>query len=141
MDTRDSFQPISRDVLLDSYALPGEQSVDEVRRRIAQALAAAEAPAEQADWTARFLQVQRAGFIAGGRIAAHAGAPSRGTMVSCFVQPMADSISHPEDGCPAIWRVCPGCWPSTRAATCRCASSMAMSCSVARSVAWCAGRS
>lgn len=103
MDVDDSSQQISHEVLTDTYALPGERSIADVRRRIAHALAAAEAPAQQAAWEARFLQAQRAGFIPAGRIAAHAGTGSKGTMINCFVQPLADSIRHAESGIPGIY--------------------------------------
>ena len=96
-------QPISRDVLIDTYAQPGETGVDDVRQRIARALAAAEAPADRAAWQARFLQAQRAGFIPAGRIAAYAGTGLQGTMINCFVEPIGDSIIGPDGERPAIY--------------------------------------
>ncbi len=96
-------QPISRDVLMDTYAQPGEKSIDDVRQRIANALAAAEAPALRAAWQARFLEVQREGFIPAGRIAAHAGTGLRSTMINCFVQPIGDSVYRPDGGRPSIY--------------------------------------
>ncbi|MDP1901744.1 MAG: adenosylcobalamin-dependent ribonucleoside-diphosphate reductase [Rubrivivax sp.] len=96
-------QPISHDVLMDLYAQPGERSIDDVRRRIARALAQAEVPARRAAWEARFLAVQQAGFIPAGRIAAHAGTGLRATLINCFVQPLADSISHAEGPWPSIY--------------------------------------
>ncbi len=80
---------LSQDVLRDLYAQPGELDVDDVRRRIAQALALAEPAARRDAWAARFLAAQRAGFIAAGRIAAHAGTGRHATWVNCFVQPIA----------------------------------------------------
>lgn len=99
----DISQAISRDVLMDTYAGPGETTVDQVRQRIARALAAAEAPAQCAEWALRFLQAQRSGFIPAGRIAANADGASKGTMINCFVQPLADSIAHAENDCPGIY--------------------------------------
>ena len=96
-------QAISQDVLLDTYAQPGETSITQVRQRIAQVLAQAEAPAQRASWQQRFVQAQAAGFIPAGRIAANAGAPGQATMVNCFVQPVGDSISHPAGGQPGIY--------------------------------------
>ncbi|MCZ8234313.1 MAG: adenosylcobalamin-dependent ribonucleoside-diphosphate reductase [Inhella sp.] len=99
----DVSQPISSDVLLDTYAQPGETTVDEVRHRIAQALAQAEAPAQRALRAAQFLAVQREGFIVAGRVAAHAGTGAKSTMINCFVQPLCDSITHAEGGIPGIY--------------------------------------
>jgi ribonucleoside-diphosphate reductase alpha chain len=90
-------QAISEDVLMDTYAQAGENSIDDVRQRIAQALAQAEADDQRALWQQRFLQAQQAGFIPAGRIAANAGAPGRATLINCFVQPLADSITETAD--------------------------------------------
>jgi ribonucleoside-diphosphate reductase alpha chain len=96
-------QPISQDVLIDLYAQPGEHGIDDVRRRVARALAQAEAPAERDAWEARFMATQRAGFIPAGRIAAHAGTGLGSTMINCFVQPIGDSISHDDGALPSIY--------------------------------------
>ena len=98
-----AFQPLSSDVLREKYALPGERSVDDVRQRIARALAGAEQEAARASWEGRFLAAQRAGFIPAGRIACNAGTTLGSTLINCFVQPIGDSISSPEDGHPAIY--------------------------------------
>ena len=96
-------QKISRDVLIDTYARLGEATVDDVRKRIAVALARAEEPSQQVERESMFLQVQRAGFITAGRIAAHAGSGLKGTMINCFVQPVGDSISQSCEGWPSIY--------------------------------------
>ncbi len=75
-------QTISEDVLMDTYAQAGETSINDVRQRIARALAQAEPAAQRAAWQQRFVQAQQAGFIPAGRIAANAGAASRGTMIN-----------------------------------------------------------
>ncbi|MBA4176366.1 MAG: ribonucleoside-diphosphate reductase, adenosylcobalamin-dependent [Leptothrix sp. (in: Bacteria)] len=82
-------QALSRDVLLERYALPQEQEADDVRRRIAGALAGAEAEVNRPAWTARFLAAQRAGFLPAGRIAAQAGSGGQATWLNCFVLPIA----------------------------------------------------
>ena len=82
----DSSQPISHDVLKDTYLQSGEATLDDVRSRIARALSEAEPPGQRADWAARFLKAQRDGFVPAGRIAAYAGTAVRGTMASCFVR-------------------------------------------------------
>jgi ribonucleoside-diphosphate reductase alpha chain len=84
-------QPISADVLRDKYVQPGEHGVDDVRRRVAVALSQVEPAA------------QRAGLILAGRVAANAGTGSRSTMMSCFVQPIGDSIHHGPPGEPPIY--------------------------------------
>lgn len=84
--------PLTQAVLCDRYAAPGERTVDEVRARIARALAEAEPAAGRQAWAARFLWAQRHGFIAGGRIAAHAGSRT-GTMINCFVQPLGSALT------------------------------------------------
>jgi ribonucleoside-diphosphate reductase alpha chain len=94
-------QPITVDVLREKYAAPGEVDADAVRRRIARALAAAEA--RPADWEPRFFAAQRQGFIPAGRIAAAAGRTLDATLINCFVQPVGDSIGGVEGGLPGIY--------------------------------------
>lgn len=86
-------QAICTDVLLEKYAKNGERSVDDVRRRVARALAQAEVPKRRAYWSERFYQVQLNGFIPGGRINSAAGTDLKATLINCFVQPIDDSIS------------------------------------------------
>src|SRR5204863_2302900 len=96
-------QEISRDTLLEKYAKEQEASVDDVRRRVARALAQA-APAERrAHWERRFLQAQAEGFIPAGRINSAAGVQLQATLINCFVQPVGDSISEIVDGRPGIY--------------------------------------
>ena len=59
-------QSISINVLLEKYAKNGEQSIKDVRRRVARALAQAEAPEQRAFWEERFYLAQAGGFIPGG---------------------------------------------------------------------------
>ena len=96
-------QPISAEVLAEKYAKGDERTPDDVRLRVARALAAVEAPAERAAWEARFLDAQRRGFIPAGRIASAAGTELAATLINCFVQPVGDSISTPEEGLPGIY--------------------------------------
>src|SRR5688500_16576597 len=98
-----SEQDISRDTLLEKYAKDGEQSVTEVRRRVARALAQVEREAERAQWERRFFQAQEEGFIPAGRINSAAGAQLQATLINCFVQPVGDSISEVVDGRPGIY--------------------------------------
>src|SRR5690348_2693418 len=96
-------QVISRDTLLEKYAKGDEKSIDEVRRRVARALAQPEPAEKRAFWEGRFLQAQEDGFIPAGRIASAAGVQLQATLINCFVQPVGDSISEIVDGKPGIY--------------------------------------
>src|SRR5216110_1164471 len=96
-------QEISRDTLLEKYAKEQEASVDDVRRRVARALAQIESEERRAHWERRFLQAQEEGFIPAGRINSAAGAALQATLINCFVQPVGDSISEVVDGKPGIY--------------------------------------
>ncbi|MDH0864882.1 adenosylcobalamin-dependent ribonucleoside-diphosphate reductase [Mitsuaria sp. GD03876] len=96
-------QDISAEVLLEKYAKDGERSLEEVRARVARALAAAESPEQRAHWEARFLEAQRRGFVPAGRIASAAGTSLSATLINCFVQPVGDAIAEEEDGHPGIY--------------------------------------
>src|SRR6266568_9002342 len=91
-------QTIGREVLLEKYAKGAETSVDDVRARIARALAAVEPEDKRAVWEKRFLQAMEAGFIPAGRIMSAAGIQMQATLINCFVQPVGDSISEVVDG-------------------------------------------
>src|SRR5881394_1301275 len=96
-------QPISRDTLLEKYAKGKEASIDEVRARVARALAQVEPEDRRAHWERRFLQAQQDGFIPAGRINSAAGIVMQATLINCFVQPVGDSISEVVDGKPGIY--------------------------------------
>src|SRR5438094_7808007 len=96
-------QEISRDTLLEKYAKEQEASVDDVRRRVARALAQAEPEDRRTHWERRFLQAQEEGFIPAGRINSAAGIQLQATLINCFVQPVGDSISEVVDGKPGIY--------------------------------------
>src|SRR5512134_2176632 len=98
-----SEQEISRDTLIEKYAKGTEQSVTEVRRRVARALAQVEREADRAHWERRFFQAQEEGFIPAGRINSAAGVALQATLINCFVQPVGDSISEVVDGRPGIY--------------------------------------
>ncbi len=96
-------QEISSEVLLEKYAKGDEQTLDQLRQRVARALAQAEAPEARAEWEARFLDAQRRGFVPAGRINSAAGTELSATLINCFVQPVGDSIASSEDGHPGIY--------------------------------------
>src|SRR5471030_3004221 len=96
-------QAISREVLLEKYAKGSETSINDVRARIAHALAAVEPEDKRAVWEKRFLQAMEAGFIPAGRIMSAAGIQMQATLINCFVQPVGDSISEIVDDKPGIY--------------------------------------
>src|SRR5262249_60341018 len=96
-------QPISIDVLLEKYAKGDEKSVDDVRRRVARGLAAAERPELRAEWEKRFYDAMTAGFIPGGRVNSAAGTGIAATLINCFVQPVGDAITETRSGVPSIY--------------------------------------
>ena len=96
-------QLITEEVLLEKYAKGGERSAEDIRQRVARALAQAEAPEQRAAWEARFLDAQQRGFVPAGRICSAAGTELSATLINCFVQPVGDSIAKAEDGHPGIY--------------------------------------
>ncbi|HEY3461282.1 MAG TPA: ribonucleotide reductase N-terminal alpha domain-containing protein, partial [Casimicrobiaceae bacterium] len=91
-------QAISEEVLLEKYAKGDERTIEDVRRRVARALAAIEAPDKRAHWEEAFYRAQENGFILGGRINSAAGTDLKATLINCFVQPVGDSISGDDEG-------------------------------------------
>ncbi|WP_138514342.1 adenosylcobalamin-dependent ribonucleoside-diphosphate reductase [Rhodoferax bucti] len=100
----DTAQPISEDVLAEKYLKLGENSADDVYRRVARALASAEVPEQRAHYEALFLGNLRAGAIGAGRIMSAAGTTIQATLINCFVQPVGDCIQGlDDDGYPGIY--------------------------------------
>ncbi len=96
-------QAISEEVLLEKYAKGDETTIEAVNRRVARALAQAETAPERSAWEARFAEALAAGFVPAGRIQSAAGTGLAATLINCFVQPIGDSISQPEEGHPGIY--------------------------------------
>lgn len=96
-------QAISQEVLIEKYAKDDERDIDAVQRRVARALAQAEAIDARAHWEARFLQTLQGGFVPAGRINSAAGTGLSATLINCFVQPVGDSIASDDDGHPGIY--------------------------------------
>ncbi|MGH8185776.1 MAG: ribonucleotide reductase N-terminal alpha domain-containing protein, partial [Steroidobacteraceae bacterium] len=84
-------QEISLDVLREKYCKGEESTVDDVRRRVARALAAVEHSPET--WEPVFYDAQSRGVVMAGRINSAAGTELCATLINCFVQPVGDSIS------------------------------------------------
>jgi len=97
-------QPISEDVLREKYLKTGETCAQDVYRRVARALASAEAPADRERYEAIFLDNLQAGAIGAGRIMSAAGTSIQATLINCFVQPVGDCIQGVDgDGYPGIY--------------------------------------
>ena len=96
-------QLITEEVLLEKYAKGDERSADDIRRRVARALAQAETPEQRALWEAKFLDAQQRGFVPAGRISSAAGTELSATLINCFVQPVGDSIAQLDEGHPGIY--------------------------------------
>jgi len=96
-------QAICREALLEKYAKGKEHTIEDVRLRVARALAAAEPQDKRTHWEQCFYEAMEAGFIPAGRINSAAGIPMAATLINCFVQPVGDSISEVVDGKPGIY--------------------------------------
>ncbi|NTV10004.1 MAG: ribonucleoside-diphosphate reductase, adenosylcobalamin-dependent, partial [Zoogloea sp.] len=96
-------QEISGEVLVEKYAKGGEQSIAEVRGRVARALAAVESEDKRPHWEAKFIEAQEKGFVPAGRINSAAGTNLQATLINCFVQPVGDSVTESVDGRPGIY--------------------------------------
>lgn len=97
-------QSISIDVLREKYAKGSEQTIEEVQRRVAAALATVEHPDARPRWEDEFFGAMQDGFIPAGRINSAGGTDIRATLINCFVQPVGDSVSEPVDGMPSIFK-------------------------------------
>lgn len=122
-------QRITREMLRGKYLREGESTVDQIFDRVARALASVEEPAFRAEYARRFRENLEAGAIGAGRIMANAGVGrsadagaskgrgategqaarkradtgGRGTLISCFVQPVGDCIrGWDADGFPGL---------------------------------------
>ena len=97
-------QPITTDVLREKYLKGAEAGEDDLFRRVARAVADAEAPDRRAEWERRFLDNLRGGAIGAGRIMSAAGTQLEATLINCFVQPVGDCIQGRDDeGFPGIY--------------------------------------
>ena len=94
-------QTCSIDVLAEKYCKGKETSIDEVRRRVALALAGVEA--EPALWVDAFYQAQCDGFVPAGRINSAAGTDIEATLINCFVQPVGDAVQDYDGDYPGIY--------------------------------------
>src|SRR5690554_2527374 len=96
-------QDISIEVLIEKYAKNSETSVEEVRQRVANALAQAEEPEARDTFSKQFFWAMEHGFIPAGRINSAAGTDLQSTLINCFVQPVGDSITERSGDKPGIY--------------------------------------
>ena len=97
-------QSISQDVLAEKYLAAGEQTAEDLFRRVSKALADQEKPELRDEWAEKFFQNMQAGAIGAGRIMAAAGLDTKATLINCFVQPVADATNgFDEHGNPGIY--------------------------------------
>ena len=89
-------QEVSLDVMLEKYAKADENSISEIRARVAKALAQVEF--NLTEWQKKFQFALENGFIPGGRINSAAGTGINATLINCFVQPIDDCISSSSEG-------------------------------------------
>lgn len=84
----EELSPVCAAVLADRYLAPGETTPEQVFRRVAHALAAAEAPDRRTHFARLFYVNMLHGAIGAERIMANAGVDRQATMVNCFVHPI-----------------------------------------------------
>ncbi len=88
-------QKISEIALQEKYAKGTEKSVADVRARVAKALALGNADLEHRYMVA----MDELGFVPAGRINSAAGTDLSATLINCFVQPIADTMTgRDQDG-------------------------------------------
>lgn len=94
-------QEISKEVLLEKYAKPGEDGADDIFTRVAGGLAAGEKNPDE--WIDTFREALASGFVGAGRIMSAAGTEIKSTLINCFVQPVGDCMTGmDDDGYPGI---------------------------------------
>ena len=77
--------------------------MQDVRLRVAKALARVEAEPVRAEWEQRFFEAQENGFVPAGRINSAAGTRLTATLINCFVQPVGDAVTEAVEGRPGIY--------------------------------------
>src|SRR5678809_1020587 len=87
-------QDICRDTLIEKYAKGKEATVEQVRARVARALAQPEPEERRAHWERRFLQAQQEGFIPAGRINSAAGIQLQATLINCCLLYTSDAADE-----------------------------------------------
>jgi ribonucleoside-diphosphate reductase alpha chain len=95
-------QEITPEILQEKYCKSGESTANDVRKRVAKALAAVET-SNKKEHENSFFDALKKGFIPGGRINSAAGTDLQSTLINCFVQPVGDAISGSVNGKPGIY--------------------------------------
>ena len=84
-------QQICVDVFNEKYA-KGNETIDQVYRRVSVAVAQAEKPDTRELWANMFEQNMHRGALGAGRIMSSAGTGIKATLINCFVQPVGDTL-------------------------------------------------
>lgn len=88
----------AHETMLRHFALRGEESANDIYRRVAGALA------DTPEQARRFLHALEAGFTPDGGVSAFAGVDTAMSLVNCFVQPVGDAVTGRDDcGRPGIF--------------------------------------
>ncbi|MHB8697758.1 MAG: adenosylcobalamin-dependent ribonucleoside-diphosphate reductase [Sulfuricaulis sp.] len=87
----------------EKYTTAKDETLDQIRMRVARALAKAEPVERQEYWERMFFDAQNLGFVPAGRINSSAGTQRTTTLTNCFVEPVGDSCSSTVDGKPGIF--------------------------------------
>jgi len=97
-------QEISTLILAEKYAKGMEKHVDDVRARVAVALAENESEIGRAIRIQQFLDAQtQGGVVMAGRVNSAAGTDLKATLINCFVEPVGDASNGVADGKPGIF--------------------------------------
>jgi ribonucleoside-diphosphate reductase alpha chain len=96
-------QDVTAVVLAEKYCKGDEKTVTDVRRRVARALASVEGEHHRSAIERAFFDAMETGAVPAGRIDSAAGTDIQATLINCFVQPMADSVSQGDTMTPSIY--------------------------------------
>lgn len=96
-------QDVLEDIRQDKYSKNGETSIGEIQQRVALALAEVESVEKREGIAKAFLEAQKNGFVAAGRVNSAAGTGIKATLMNCFVQPVEDAISTGDPLNPGIY--------------------------------------
>lgn len=95
-------QEITKQILKEKYLKGNEKHINDVRERVAFALADVEGEGKAITYRLPFYNALKRGFIPAGRINSAAGTGIQATLLNCFVQPVGDSMIGYENGKPGI---------------------------------------
>ena len=105
LNTVNTPQQITTDVLIEKYAKNGETSQEQIFQRVAKGVAKVEKNQQlRKEWEKKFYDNMVAGAVGAGRIMSAAGSEVAATLLNCFVQYVGDCIDgFDENGLPGIY--------------------------------------